>query len=170
GGGADEAAFGLTSMGAENEAALRMLSRGIAGLPVYSPVGAYSTFVLGARSEKLSAGIRPATPQDFPAIARFLQSALVGKQFAPYWREQDLRALAENGLPGSQILLATRSGRIHACMGVWNQIGFKQTVARRYPATVSALRPLINLFAPLTGIPRLPAIGQPLRLAVLSLV
>jgi hypothetical protein len=43
-------------------------------------------------------------------------------------------------------------------------------VARQYPAVVSALRPLINLTAPLTGFPQLPAIGQPLRLAVLSLV
>src|SRR5262249_46150100 len=101
----DETPFALTSIAAENEAALRVLSSATAGLPVYSPVGAYSTFVLGARSAKLSAGIRPATPQDFPAIARFLQSALVSKQFAPYWREEHLTALAENGLPASQILL-----------------------------------------------------------------
>ena len=166
----DEAPFALTSIAAKNEAALRVLSRGIPGLPVYSPVGAYSTFVLGARSEKLLTGIRQATPQDFPAIARFLQSALVSKQFAPYWREERLAALAENGLPASQILLAMRNGTIHGCMGVWDQIGFKQAVPRRYPPIVGALRPLINLFAPLTGSPRLPAIGQPLRLAVLSLV
>jgi hypothetical protein len=167
---ADETPFALTSIAAENETALRILSRGIPGLPVYSPVGAYSTFVLGAKSEKLLAGIRPATPQDFPALAKFLQSTLASKQFAPYWREEDLTALAENGLPACRILLATQDGRIHGCMGVWNQTGFKQTVARQYPATVSALRPLINLFAPLTGSPQLPAIGQPLRLAVLSLV
>jgi len=166
----DEVPFALTSIAAENEIALRLLSRGIPGLPVYSPVGAYSTFVLGARSEKLSAGIRPATPEDLPGIARLLQSALVSKQFAPHWREEDLAIFAEHGLPASQILLATRNGRIHACMGVWNQLGFKQTVARQYPAVVSALRPLINLAAPLTGFPQLPAIGQPLRLAVLSLV
>jgi hypothetical protein len=166
----DEMPFALTSIAAENETALRLLSRGIPGLPVYSPVGAYSTFVLGARSVKLSAGIRAATPEDFPAIASFLQSALVSKQFAPHWREEDLVILAEHGLPAFQILLATRNGRIHGCMGVWNQISFKQTVARQYPAVVSALRPLINFVAPFTGIPRLPAIGQPLRLAVLSLV
>src|SRR5262249_24121360 len=68
------------------------------------------------------------------------------------------------------ILLAMRNGRIHGCMGVWDQIGLKQAVPRRYPAIVGALRPLINLFAPLTGSPRLPTIGQPLRVAVLSLV
>jgi hypothetical protein len=166
----DEMPFALTSIAAENETALRILSRGIPGLPVYSPVGAYSTFVLAARSETLSAGIRLATPEDLPAIARFLQSALVRKQFAPHWREEDLAILAEHGLPASQILLATRNGGIHGCMGVWNQIGFKQTVARQYPTVVSVLRPLINLVAPLAGIPQLPAIGRPLRLAVLSLV
>jgi hypothetical protein len=166
----DEMPFALTSIAAENETALRLLSRGIPGLPVYAPVGAYSTFVLGARSEGRSAGIRAATPEDFPAIARFLQSALASKQFAPYWREEDLAVLAEHGLPASQILLATRNRKIHGCMGVWNQLGFRQTVARRYPSVVSALRPLINLVAPLTGNPQLPAIDQPLRLAVLSLV
>ena len=91
------------------------------------------------------------------------------KQLAPVWHETNIEALAKYGLPVSQILIATEGKRVVGCLGVWNQQGFRQAVARGYPNMLSRLRSLVNLVGPLAGFPRLPGIGQSLRLATLSL-
>jgi len=61
-----------------------------------------------------------------------------------------------------------RGPGIAACVALWDQNAFKQTIVSGYVGQLGWLRPLANLAAPLTKTPRLPAAGEPLRQVYLS--
>jgi len=166
----DEAPFALTSIGADNTAARRLLAAGLPGLPRYEPAGAVSTLALRCLATPIAPDIAPAQPQDLPALAAFLNARNATRQFAPAWSEDDLAALAQDGLPCAGILLARRGGVIVGSIAAWDQTARRRTVVRAYPPALRALRPLLNLAAPWTGLPPLAPEGQPLRQATLALL
>src|SRR5262249_3361482 len=83
-------------------------------------------------------------------------------QFAPVWQAQDLERI------GAVFLVVRRKGRIAACMSVWDQSAVKQTRVCGYARPIQWARPLINLFAPLIGTPKLPHAGSILKQVYLS--
>lgn len=166
----DDLPFALTSITADNEVAMRILTRGLPGFPTYHPLGDYSTFVLRSSRQKPDARVAAAGADDLPKLARFLNEKAATSQFAPCWTAQGLTTLADKGLPRDNILLTRDGARLTASIGVWNQLGAKQAVVRRYPSAVKRCRPLLNLLAPLLGSPAFPPLGQPLNLATLTLL
>lgn len=158
----DEVPFALTSIAADNTRA-RILTAGIKGLPRYTRISEYKTLVLLPRRGRVDGRIRRTSDGDMPRIAAFLQAELSRYQFAPVWDEVALQLIGS-----AQILVYQTNDAVEGCVAVWNQSSFKQTVARGYPPLIAVTRPLINAIAPLTGKPRLPAIGQSLPLVYLS--
>lgn len=166
----DEAPFALTSIGAENVAARRLLTAGLPGLPRYEAVGEFSTFALRCARGAVADDIAPATPRDFDALAAFLDARNATRQFAPAWSVEDLARLADDGLAPEHILLVRRRGALVGSIAVWDQTARRRTVVRGYPPALRWLRPALNLAGPLTGLPPLAAEGAPLRQATLALV
>ena len=152
----------LTSITADNDAARRVLTAGLKGLPTYCPAGAYSTLVLRPRRSAPGPGIELAADPDLAELAEFLQHQLARYQFTPVWSEAALRSL---GVP---LLVHRTHGRIDGCLSLWDQRSTRQPVVRGYPPAVKALRPAINAFAPLLRLPSLPKIGAPIPQAFLS--
>lgn len=164
----DDLPFALTSITADNAAARRVLGAGLGGLPAYRPVGDFSTFALRPRRGRPAACIAPATAADLPAFAAFLTANLARHQFAPHWSEAKLRRLLATGLAPEHVLLARRGGSIVGSLAVWDQRARRQTVIRRLPPYARRLRPLLDLAAPVLGLPSIPPPGTVLAQATLS--
>jgi hypothetical protein len=71
-------------------------------------------------------------------------------------------------LKAEDFFVVRRGPGVAACVALWDQGGFKQTIVHGYTGTMARLRPLINFAAPLVRMPRLPAAGEPLREVFLS--
>ena len=54
-------------------------------------------------------------------------------------------------------------GEVSGTLGVWDQQSFKQTVVTAYSRKMQFIRPLYNLFAPVTGNPGLPQTGAEIK-------
>lgn len=166
---AGELPFALTSIAADNTAAIRLLTSGLSGLPRYDWVGDLSTlFLRPRRARRTAAYVTPLKPGEYPMLAAFLQGIHARYQFAPVWTTEALKTLQDLGLPTSSILVARRSGRISGALAVWDQRPVRQAVVHGYPAVVSRFRPLLNLVAPLVGAPAFPVPGRPINMAALS--
>ncbi len=168
------APFYLTSIVAANERARRLLLAGLPGLPTYRELAPFSTLVLptrqfAARVGKSDMGVRQATVADLPQIAALLQRRYRRYQCAPVWTEEALRSPERcRGLTIEDFFVAKNARTMVGCAALWDQQSFKQHVVRGYSAHVRRWRRLFNVFAPLVGLPRLPAIGRSLRLVYLS--
>lgn len=166
---AGEAPFDLTTIVSENRMALRLLTTGLPGLPVYHPAGEFFTLAMTCRHKRApraGAGIEitRATAGQWEEVALFLQSQYERFQMAPRWStemlDSDLRC---RGLASRDFILAWRGGRLVGCLALWDQTAFKQTVVTGYAAPLQRLRPLVNLLRPLTALPWLPPPGHALR-------
>lgn len=161
--------YTLTAIGAENHDALRLLGANLPGMPTYRRLEEFSTFALRPRQTSPQAGVERAGPDDLSAIAVCLTRSYRQYQFAPVWSARDLADPKRcPGLRPEDFLIVRRGPGIAACVALWDQSAFKQTIVSGYSSRVGWARPLINLAAPLTGMPRLPAAGEPLRQVYLS--
>jgi hypothetical protein len=173
---ADDVPFYTTSIVEDNEAARRVLTRGWKGLPTYRERERFVTLVIPTwrrRPEIHSSrfAMREATEADLPRIAACLRQIWSRFQFAPAWTAEDL-ACAERtrGLSPGDFTIALTGGEVVGCVALWDQRHFKQTVVRSYERALGLARPLVNLAAPLAGIPRLPPPGEALDFAYLALL
>jgi len=113
--------------------------------------------------------IRAALPADMADIVRCLRRNGARRQFAVAWTDADLKSDARTrGLSVADFLVAEREGRISACVAVWDQRGFKQSVVTGYAGSLGTFRGAINRIAPLANLPRLPAPGGRLEHVYLS--
>ncbi|HET9474128.1 MAG TPA: hypothetical protein VFO82_09550, partial [Steroidobacteraceae bacterium] len=160
--------WSLTSIMSDNASARRLLGANLKGMPRYEPVGEFSTFAL------LPSGtteLERATEVDLPAIAELLMRQGVRSQFAACWRPQTLAEFARQGwLKPADYFVVRDNGVIRACAALWDQSAQRQLVVAGYSPWLRRSRPVINLASRLTASPRLPAPGEPLRAAYLSLV
>ena len=160
--------WSLTSIMSDNANARRLLGANLKGMPRYEPVGEFSTFALLPSGE---AELERATEADLPAIAELLLRHGARSQFAAAWRSQTLFEFAQHGwLKPSDYFVVRDGGAIRACAALWDQSAQRQLVVAGYAPWLRRTRPVINLASRLTGSPRLPAPGEPLRAAYLSLV
>jgi len=163
-----ELPFAITAIASDHDAARRLLTAGIPGLPRYSPVEEFSTFALRPAHRKTTKDVFPAADTDLGEVAAFLQQANARFQFSQVWTEASLRGLRQFGFLPAHMLLARRQRRICGCISVWDQRAVRQAVVQRYPAWVGHLRPLINMAAPFAGLPKFPAPGTRINQAMLS--
>lgn len=158
--------WSLTSIMGDNATAQRVLGANLRGMPLYEPVGEISTFALTAQGK---AEPDRATDIDLPHIANLLLRQGAESQFATVWTHEALRAAISAGwLRAKDFLVLRRDGGIRACVAIWDQSPWRQTVVSGYSPWLRRTRPLINCAALLSGLPRLPPAGGALRAAYLS--
>jgi hypothetical protein len=172
------AAFYVTTIISDNERARRVLEAGLPGLPTYQYMGEVLTLVLSTirRIQPLRSAYGPtdaridtARIDDLDDIVDCLDRNGRRYQLTPCWTRVDLLSETRSrGLRIEDFIVARRGDRLIACIACWDQREFKQTVVRGYSRSLNWARPLVNCLSPLTGIPKLPAVGQAFAYAYLS--
>lgn len=161
-----EAHYCITTIVSENTAALRALRENRPGYPRFRQRGGLVTLVIPLwRVPRIPSPVqaRRGKVDDAADIAFALQRNGVRRQFAPIWREADLRDPGLTlGLELEDFSVVERDGRLSAVVAVWDQRDFKQLVVRGYSGWMRAARPVINLLAPRLNLPRLPPVGDAL--------
>jgi hypothetical protein len=155
--------FALTSIAQENKTALRLLCADLPGLPRYEPVGSFATFLLASREKT-----RAAESLDAKTLASAANEWNVQHQFAMAWQEDEIERLTLFGLSPESRFGIRRSGQLCGSVGLWDQRAYRQAVVRRYPVSLSALRPFYNLASKLLNRPLLPKKGEAMNVAVAS--
>jgi hypothetical protein len=164
------APFYLVSIIADNDAANRLFSAGLPGLPRLEAYARYRTYAIHLGRLKaelqLPAGLRLERSSEarVPALLACLRRNGVRRQFAPVWTEDILFSPAYTpGLAPHDFVLALDGDRIVGCLAGWDQGRFKQTIVRGYGGQLRRWRPVINAAARLGGWAPLPAPGRPMR-------
>jgi hypothetical protein len=152
----EEAPFDLTSITRDNRSARRLLEHGLPGQPRYHPIGDY-------RVKALATG----RPLPEPQGVELLEADEAAWQEILEWRRARRRraALALAGPSEGRVLrlVARRRGRLLAGLAVLDATPWRQLVVRGYGGRLGPLRPALNLARGMTGTPRLPRVGEPLR-------
>ena len=123
-----------------------------------------------SRDKKKHPGeIRRGDEIGLPLIVDFLQEQAQKREFFPWYSEDHFdMAIRSPGFSTTDFLVCFEGGDIAGVCGVWDQSSFKQTVVRGYRGLLKRARPLINLAAPISGIQRLPGVGEEIQSAYLS--
>ena len=127
-----------------------------------------TTLVIAARRGR-GHGVRRAEADDMAEIADFLDAKNRPCQFAP--RLDGGQGIAAGHWPGlrpGDFLVARGRDGIAGVAAVWDQAPHRRVVVRGYDARLAAMRRLLNLGAPLAGLPRLPPVGATLAAAFLA--
>lgn len=164
-----KAPYYLTSILEDNAAALSQLTGGRGGLPVYSQVARFITYLIplrrNPRKPRESALVRRAILADLPEAVAALNLWDRKHQFAPYYRLDDL--LGKTGLlpafDWQDLYLQREHGKVVGTLGVWDQSTFKQTKVASYSRQMNWMRPFYNLLATIRGIPGLPDVGGQIK-------
>jgi len=168
----------FTSIAADNYRAIRLFERGLRGLPTYRFLTGFVTLVIPVPrksstrvQQKLHSrglSMEKGAEGNLPELTDFLNAQSSLQQLAAHWTPEDLRSLAERGLTLDKFLLLRKSGKIVACIALWDQRNFRQTVIREYGRTTRIVRPAVNLAAKFLNTPRLPEPNSILAQAFLS--
>ena len=158
-----------------NETARRILTSQRATLPAYQPMGRFLTPAIHLdlpKPELTMPGItiRRATPDQLPAVLRFIQAQYARKQLAPAWTAGDLENARYAGLAVDDIYLAMCGEELIGTLGAWDQGGFRQTCVERYSPMLKMLRPLYNAAAHFTPLKALPKEGATIPSFYLSCI
>lgn len=171
------AALTFTTILEGNDRARRLLTSGRMRLPAYRELGPVHVLCFAPgrrRRQDPPAGVRLrwATSADREAVLAFLHTHGPRRQGFPAYRDRDW------GTPGgllrdlawSDMVLAEKNGSLVGCLGVWNQLAFRQSRILGYSRRYQVVRPLWNLVAPRCGRPSLPAPGSILNHRCLAVV
>jgi hypothetical protein len=161
------APFYLTTIAADNTAALALLTSGRAGLPHYRPLGDYVTLALPLgkhrprRPPPVGVEIRHAVAADLPAILELLQRHARRRQFFPAYEARHFSGTPGRlqGLSVADVMLALRRDRPIGMLAGWDQGAFRQTVVQTLSPRLRLVRPWFNAWQTLVGGPRLPPPG-----------
>ena len=192
----DRVAWHFTSITDDNQAAVRLLTSGRAGLPIYRRVATLQTLVLTQSSVKRLAAepssdernlvVRKATAADLPDLVVSLNRNNSKFDFSLHYQVENFSSHSQTDtshkLPVSRASQVTRDltldrvhvawsdGEIVGSLGAWDQRGYKQIVVRSMPASWRWLRPIWNWLAPWHQQPRLVRVGETLRSLCAALV
>jgi hypothetical protein len=167
----NELAYDLTSIIEDNAAVVRLLERGLKGLPHYMPLAKISTFIVSATGKAARAenSVEAAGSEDLGEIVSCLQDYLSQYQFSPCWDEQAIRdERLCNNLSPDDFLVIKEGAKVASCLAIWDQKKFKQAVVQGYSGLTSYLRPALNVVLRILGKPRLPHAPGELNMAYIS--
>jgi len=156
------------------EARAILVEKARPGLPRFREAGRMYTAAISVRAplfdQTSPPWLRRATPEDLPRIVAFLNEHGRGRQFSPFYGEEDFLPSTTPGFAVEDYMLAERDGEIRGVIGLWDQSDCKQTVVRGYSGALRYARPLYNAGARLTRRHPLPAPGESLSFAYASFV
>jgi hypothetical protein len=156
--------FWFTSVSRENSAAVRLLEAGLPGMPTYRRAGLYETWTMATSRGRGAGVLRRARREDAAALAAFHNARAARRQFSPVLSADWLLSLdGSKGLTLGDFWLAEDASGLRACLAVWDQRAFKQTVAAAYRFPLSLLRAPYNLWAAASRRAPLPRVGRPLE-------
>lgn len=164
-----------TTIMSSNVAAVKALTQGRPGLPLYTDFGGYATYIYGVRANPYkgrgAAVIRPAAARDALALQSFWQEQGARRQFFPIYTAQDLveKTGLLRGMSVDDVLVAQMDGQLVGTIGLWNQRPFRQWIVDGYSRRAALSMPFYNAFARLTGRPTFPAGGKSLDYRFVSL-
>ncbi len=176
--------FYFTSITGDNSRSLRLLQRGLPGMPFYKPLADFVTLLIPvprnrkqlerlhrratARLETKGIEVVPGSGKNASALVAFLNARAIQRNLTAVWDEEMINTLPQHGLSLSDFNILFNNGEIIGCAALWDQRIFKQTIIRGYGRRLSAARPILNLTAKLFETPRLPAVGSTLANGYLS--
>lgn len=142
------------------------------GQPLYTPMTPFEMASIqflrphrGPRGE-----VRPATPDDLPALRAFLtsqgQDRLLGEDFSGDLL--DRRFATWPGFSLDDFLLAFRHGRVVGCLAPWDTAPVKRTRVLGYHGEMAWMKRLLDVSALVLRHPRLPAPGDCFSFAFLT--
>jgi hypothetical protein len=155
----------------------RRLTTGRGRLPAYHDVGEFRSLAIALR-QFVGAGtsgrvrIRPATRDDVPLLAHFLNDEGRRRQFFPAYSPGDFFR-GDGLLPGlfpEDVWMAFSSGRLEGVVAGWDQKAFRRSVVTGYGPWLRGVRMLYNGYAWGAGLPQLPPVGGVLNYCYLALV
>jgi hypothetical protein len=164
----------LASVVADNLPARRLLARRVTGWPTFEPMDTLVSLAIPL--ERRPAPSLPRGLELRRGSAELVDDIVVclnrnGRrfQFFPVWTRGDLLSpMRTRGLAPQDFVVAVRDGRVIGCAACWDQRAFKQVRVRGYARGVAQFRPVLNLFSPALGVPRLPPVGAQLQNAYVS--
>lgn len=160
----------LSSILSDNEAALRVLTSGRAGMPPYEAVADCVTRVISvqhAARKDSGRAIEVVAGADAGEIAGFLTRHGASRDFFPACVEADLGGGPDSRFPGlsaGDFMVAKSGAEILGVLACWNVMPFRQTRVAGYTGGLRFARPMINPVAGLLGWPPLPPAGHALRI------
>lgn len=159
----------LTTILDENEAARRVLTSGRAGLPTYKAVCGITTYLIPIcrQQGRHDVSVVTAMPEVIPEAFAYLNAWNRGYRFAPYFDAALLDSPVWPGLCPDMLSVYERDGWIKGTLAVWPQ-RFKQTVVGGYSRRMKLLKPFYDSYALVRGWPRLPGVGESLKLLYTS--
>lgn len=149
----------------DNHSFLATMMRPRRMMPDLTARGSIETsLIYGRASRKFQAAsveVRPATPEDIPAMQALLDREGPRRQFFHYHDLNELTSPSPwyRALSVSDYYLIFEEGELAGLAGTWDQKPFKQTRVAGYSRPVQLGRPLYNVWAKVTrGMP-LPRVG-----------
>jgi hypothetical protein len=167
----NELDYDVTSIVEDNSVVVRLLERGLKGLPHYQALAKLSTFILATSTKvaKVRNKVETASIDDLGDIVSCLQEYLCQYQFSPYWDEQAIQdARLCNNLSPNDFLIIRDGNKVSSCLAIWDQRKFKQVIIRGYSGLISYIRPMLNMFLFILGKPTLPKAPGELNMAYIS--
>jgi hypothetical protein len=163
----------LTTIIEDNAHALRLLTSGRGGLPTYADFGEYWTAMVFLNRYRRFSGrgkteIRPGSEMAPSEITGFWAEEGGRRQFFPHREAERFDRFQGCGM--DDLFVAVRDGRIVGTTLLWDQGLCKQHRIAGYSQGISHCLPAINLGLRAAGFPALPAVGEEVRYAYLSMV
>ena len=171
-----QARFYLSTILSDNRVAQR-LTTARKRLPAYHDVGEFRSLAISL-SQRIRSNtnghlcIRPATCNDAPILARFLNEQGRRRQFFPAYSQSDIfcRGGLLPGLVPDDVLMAFSAERLEGVVAGWDQKDFRRSMVTGYTGWLAKTRLLYNLYARGIGLPVLPPVGAVLDYCYLALV
>jgi hypothetical protein len=157
--------FYFCSIMENNHAANEIFPSGRSLLPVLIPIGKFKTLIFKARKSKYnfnpSIKITNAGNADINDLVAFLSKEGLKKQLFPVYQTEHFTSTQSGLLKGvdlDKLYIALEGNRIVGSLAVWDQTLFRQWLFY-YKNSFNLIRPLVNLYSWIKGIPAIPG-GQ----------
>lgn len=164
----DETPWYFASILSGNLAAKRLLTADLPGFPKFKRAGALFTLAFRSKSRAADPAIRPATADEMPQLAAFANRLNADRPLSPRLDAADLANGCWLGLSAHDFMMLHDGGRLIGIAALWDQREFHRLTVTGYDRRLRPWRKLVNLAAPLAGLPHLPAPGETLANATLA--
>jgi hypothetical protein len=165
----------LASILDDNSYARCILESGRAGMPKFTYIGDFNTYLISIRKIAKNAksdSVEKCSKDYISGAYDCLDAWNYEHQFAPAYLENDISG--NTGLLpcfSSDDLYVYRDGNeILGTLGVWDQRTFKQTIVTDYSQKMKFVKPIYDAVAKIAGYPGLPGIGEEFRCVYASFI